>query len=103
MNNKKVKVEIHVADLIKPKKKYLYPCYCINCKGVKVDSRTQKKHTKEESRWKSENIRKHQENAITSRKPKKPLNIITKKQKRINHHATSLNTNSSQPNNEDFF
>ncbi len=45
-SNKKVKVATHVADLIKPRKKYFYPCYCVRCKGTEVDSRTQERHTK---------------------------------------------------------
>jgi hypothetical protein len=46
-SNKKVKVATHVADLIKPRKKYFYPCYCVRCKGTEVDSRTQERHTKD--------------------------------------------------------
>ena len=93
-SSKKVKVT-HVADLIKPKKKYLYPCYCIRCKGAEVDARTQEKHTKEKGLWKSEDSRKHQENAIMAKKQKKL--IISKKQKRV---MMSSIPNSSQPNNE---
>lgn len=45
MNNKKCKItkckiETSVADLIKPKKKYLYTCHCIRCNGEEVDPRT---------------------------------------------------------------
>jgi hypothetical protein len=70
-SNKKVKVATHVADLIKPRKKYFYPCYCVRCKGTEVDSRTQEKHTKDISLWKSKDSRKNQENAIAARKQKK--------------------------------
>jgi hypothetical protein len=72
MSDKKRKVENSVADLIKPKKKYLYACHCLRCKGTKVDSRTQESHTKENSLWKSKDSRKNQENAIVARKQKKP-------------------------------
>src|SRR6266498_3996476 len=87
MNNKKCKVEASVADLIKskkyetsensvndlikPKKKYLYPCDCICCNGAEVDSHTRKKHMKDEILWKSEDTRKNQENTIMARKQKK--------------------------------
>jgi hypothetical protein len=65
--NKNCKTETFVADLIKPKKKYLYPCYCILCNGEKVDPRTQKKHAKDKRLWKSKDAKKDQENAITTR------------------------------------
>jgi hypothetical protein len=66
-SNKKRKVET-VADLIKPSKKYYYKCYCSRCHGKKIDSRTQEKHTKNKSLWKSTTSRKNQENAIKARK-----------------------------------
>jgi hypothetical protein len=72
MSDKKRKVENSVADLIKPKKKYLYACHCLRCKGTKVDSRTQESHTKETSLWKSKDSRKNQENTIVARKQKNP-------------------------------
>ena len=73
MSDKKRKVENSVADLIKPKKKYLYACHCLRCKDTKVDSRTQESHTKETSLWKSKDSRKNQENTIVARKQKKPF------------------------------
>jgi hypothetical protein len=74
-SNKKRKVETSetsVADLIKPKKKYLYICNCVRCKGAEVDSRTQEKHTYDDSLWesRSKDSRKNQENAIMIRKKK---------------------------------
>jgi len=60
-----------VTDLLKPKKKYLYLCDCICCNGAEVDSRTRKKHMKDEILWKSEDTRKNQENTIMARKQKK--------------------------------
>lgn len=57
MSDKKCKIS--VAGLINPKKKYLYTCHCTNCKGKKVDSRTQKKHTEIEKLWKSKISRKN--------------------------------------------
>src|SRR5215471_292190 len=69
-NYKKCKTETSVADLIKPKKNYLYECHCIRCGGKKVDYRTQEKHTNERCLWKSEDDRKNQENAIMARKKK---------------------------------
>jgi hypothetical protein len=76
MNNKKCKTEISVANLIKPKKKYLYECHCIRCCGKKVHPRTQEKHTTDKRLWKSEDDRKHQENIIMARK-KKSTNLIS--------------------------
>ena len=72
MSNKKCKVA-SVADLIKPQKKYLYSCHCVRCKGTEVDSRTQEKHTNDESLWKSmsKDSRKNQEHVIMARKQKK--------------------------------
>jgi Transposase family tnp2/Domain of unknown function (DUF4218) len=91
-SNKKVKVITHVADLVKPKKRYLYPCYCVYCKGAEVDSRTQEKHTKEESFWKSKDARKRQENTIMARKQKKP--VIPKKRKIDDRHESIDRTSS---------
>src|SRR6266496_6354504 len=66
-----------VTDLLKPKKKYLSPCDCICCNGAEVDSRTQKKHMKDEILWKSEDTRKNQENTIMARKQKNlPLRFM---------------------------
>ena len=101
MSNTKCKIESSVANLIKTKKKYLYTCNCLHCNGKEVDYRTQEKHTKDKSLWKSENAKKNQENAIMARKQKKStINIhdknptevnsnIPKKQKRDSHHASS--------------
>ncbi len=47
MSNKKCKIESSVADLLKPKKKYVYTCNCILCKGIEVDPRTQEKHARD--------------------------------------------------------
>ena len=96
-SNKKVKVVTHVADLIKPKKKYSYPCYCVRCKGMEVNYRTQEKHTKEKILWKSKTSRKHQKNAIEARKKKKSItsNVnsnLCKKRKRDSHHHTPAST-----------
>ncbi|GET53241.1 hypothetical protein GLOIN_2v1486519 [Rhizophagus irregularis DAOM 181602=DAOM 197198] len=104
-SNKKRKVETSetfVADLIKPKKKYLYICNCARCKGAEVDSRTQEKHTYDDSLWesRSKNSRKNQENTIMIRKKKTSsvnntyinteikLNI-SKKRERNNYSGTS--------------
>ena len=108
MSNKKSKVKISVADLIKPPKKYLYTCHCINCRGAKVDSRTQKKHTKKESLWKSKSSRKSQENAIAARKQKNSItsNVnpaetnSSKKRKRDDNHDALNHTSNTSPNNE---
>src|SRR6266542_1871201 len=102
-----------VTDLLKPKKKYLYPCNCICCNGAEVDSRTWKKHMKDEILWKSEDTRKNQENTIMARKQKKSsieihdanpaeknLNI-SKKRKRDSHHASSPNFDPFQLINEE--
>ena len=102
-----------VTDLLKPKKKYLYPCDCICCNGAEVDSRTRKKHMKDEILWKSEDTRKNQENTIMARKQKKSsieihdanpaeknLNI-SKKRKRDSHHASSPNFDPFQLINEE--
>ncbi|GET64606.1 hypothetical protein GLOIN_2v1868151 [Rhizophagus irregularis DAOM 181602=DAOM 197198] len=104
-SNKKRKVETSetfVADLIKPKKKYLYICNCARCKGAEVDSRTQEKHTYNDSLWesRSKDSRKNQENTIMIRKKKTSsvnntyinteikLNI-SKKRERNNYSGTS--------------
>ncbi|GBC16225.2 hypothetical protein GLOIN_2v1848891 [Rhizophagus irregularis DAOM 181602=DAOM 197198] len=104
-SNKKRKVETSetfVADLIKPKKKYLYICNCARCKGAEVDSRTQEKHTYDDSLWesRSKDSRKNQENTIMIRKKKTSsvnntyinteikLNI-SKKRERNNYSGTS--------------
>jgi hypothetical protein len=62
--------EKNLCDLTRPPRKYLYKCNCINCEGKKVDARTQEKHTKDESLWRSNLSRKHQEYAIEARKKK---------------------------------
>src|SRR5215217_671247 len=117
-SNKKNKIET-VADLMKPKKKYFYECYCLNCKGKKVDARTQETHTKQKNLWKSENSKKNQENTIKARRKKKitsnvnPTKPNLPKKRKISHHyllshhtpspstsLTSLNPPDS-PNNED--
>ena len=76
MSNKKCKTETSVANLIKPKKNYLYEYHCIRCCDKKVDLRTQEKHTTEKCLWKSEDNRKNQENTIMARK-KKSTNFIS--------------------------
>ncbi|CAB4487545.1 unnamed protein product [Rhizophagus irregularis] len=38
-----------MADLIKPRKRYLYPCHCIRCDSAEVDFRTQENHTNDET------------------------------------------------------
>ncbi|CAB5390559.1 unnamed protein product [Rhizophagus irregularis] len=40
---------VKMADLIKPRKRYLYPCHCIRCDGAEVDFRTQENHTNDEN------------------------------------------------------
>lgn len=97
-SNKKQKVET-VADLIKSSKKYLYKCHCVYCKGKKVDSRTQEKHTKNEKLWKSKVSRKNQENAIEARKKKKSITLNANNTK-TNDASTHI-PNSDLPNNED--
>ncbi|CAB5370156.1 unnamed protein product [Rhizophagus irregularis] len=88
-----------MVDLIKSKKRYLYPCLCIRCNGTKVDFRTQENHTKEKSLWNSENARKNQADTIIARKQRKSIIIQnanpTKKRKR----ALSPNLNFFQQNN----
>jgi hypothetical protein len=64
-----------MVDLIKSKKRYLYPCLCIRCNGTKVDFRTQENHTKEKSLWNSENARKNQADTIIARKQRKSIII----------------------------
>src|SRR6266542_2813247 len=76
MNNKKCKTETSVANLIKPKKNYLYECHCMRCCDKKVDLHTQEKHTTEKYLWKSEDNRKNQKNTIMARK-KKSTNFIS--------------------------
>ena len=104
-SNKKNKIET-VADLMKPKKKYFYECYCVICKGKKVDSRTQETHTKNESFWKSVTSRENQKRAIEARKKKRSIasNVNTtetnlpKKRKidsQIDSHQDSLNQHTS--------
>ncbi|GET54740.1 hypothetical protein GLOIN_2v1625072 [Rhizophagus irregularis DAOM 181602=DAOM 197198] len=88
-----------MVDLIKSKKRYLYPCLCIRCNGTKVDFRTQEDHTKEKNLWNLENARKNQADTIIARKQRKSIIIQdanpTKKRKR----ALSPNPNSFQQNN----
>jgi len=72
-----------MANLIKPRKRYLYLCHCICCDGAEVDFRTQENHTNDESLWNSEDTRKNQEDTITARKQKRLIIIqdvnLTKK------------------------
>jgi hypothetical protein len=106
-----------MADLIKPRKRYLYPCHCICCDGAEVDFRTQENHTNDVSLWNSEDTRKNQEDTITARKQKRIIIIqdvnLTKKRKRASssnpdsfQHNSGFNpfnedTDSSQPNNNE--
>ena len=64
-----------MADLIKPKKRYLYPCYCKHCGDAEVDFCTQESHTKDKSLWDSEDARKNQEDTIIARKQNKTIII----------------------------
>ena len=104
-SNKKNKIET-VADLMKPKKKYFYECYCFNCKGKKVDARTQEMHTKQKNLWKSENSKKNQENTIKARRKKKitsnvnPTKPNLPKKRKMISPSTPPNPPDS-PNNED--
>jgi hypothetical protein len=86
----------NIADLIKPKKRYLYPCHCIRCDGTEVDFRTQENHAKDKSLWNSEDARKNQEDTIIARKQNKSIIIqdvnLTKKRKR----SSSPNPDSQQ-------
>ncbi|CAB4495140.1 unnamed protein product [Rhizophagus irregularis] len=72
-----------MADLIKSRKRYLYPCHCIRYDGAEVDFHTQENHTNDESLWNSEDTRKNQEDTITARKQKRLIIIqdvnLTKK------------------------
>ncbi|GET66746.1 uncharacterized protein LOC109476669 isoform X1 [Rhizophagus irregularis DAOM 181602=DAOM 197198] len=52
-----------MADLIKPRKRYLYPCHCIHCDGAEVDFRTQENHTNDESLASSSNLDSSQHNS----------------------------------------
>src|SRR5436190_24307476 len=56
-SDKKDKAATNIVDLIKTPKKYLYPCHCICYRGIEVVSRTQEKHTENESLWRSETSR----------------------------------------------
>ncbi|GBC37120.2 hypothetical protein GLOIN_2v1481451 [Rhizophagus irregularis DAOM 181602=DAOM 197198] len=38
-----------MADLMKPRKRYLYPCHYIRCDGAEIDFRTQENHTNDEN------------------------------------------------------
>src|SRR6185437_6819074 len=62
----------NIADLIKPKKRYLYLYHCIRCDGTEVDFHTQENHAKDKSLWNSEDARKNQEDTIIARKQKNP-------------------------------
>src|SRR5256885_514079 len=97
-NNAKYSIE----DLIKPKKKYVYPCHCVLCKGAEVDPCTQKKHTSDNILWRSDDDdpRRNQMNAIAARKQNKPHIILlieknlagassTKKRKRDDNQQIS--------------
>jgi Transposase family tnp2 len=97
--------EKNLHDLIKPPTKYLYECHCIYCKGKKVDARTQEKHTKEKSSWKSKTSRKRQENAIEARKKKRSItsnvnqddSIEEKKFKKSNTSNVNPTTETADP------
>jgi hypothetical protein len=82
MSNNNTKKSI--ADLLKPKKKYVYPCHCVLCKGAEVDPRTQEKHTRDNILWRSDDYdsRRNQMNAIAGRKQNKP-NIILSVEKNL--------------------
>ena len=69
---RKIETSASVSDLIKLRKRYLYPCHCIRCNGAEVDFRTQENHTEDESLWKSEDVRKNQEDTIVAKKQKNP-------------------------------
>jgi hypothetical protein len=113
MNNKKCKTKTSVADLIKPKKKYLYACNCIRCNGAEVDYRTQEKHTRDESLWKLKDARKNQENAIMARKkkytlipdinPSKPISNKSKKRKRDDPDSFQPNKSDNEDTQTDSF
>jgi hypothetical protein len=96
------KIKLKLADLLKPPKKYFYKCYCIRCKGKKVDSRTQEKHTKEKSFWNSKTSRENQERAIKARKKKKIITsnvniteINLSKKRKIDSHQDTLSRSTS--------
>lgn len=109
----KIETSASVSDLIKPKKRYLYQCCCIRCNGAEVDFRTQENHTKDKSLWKSEDIRKNQEDTIIMRKQKKSIiiqdvNPIKKRKRTSSPNPDSFQQNSdfdsfneSQPNNNE--
>src|ERR1044072_2927844 len=109
-SNKKNKIET-VANLMKPKKKYFYKCYCTICKGKKVDSRTQETHTKNKSLWKSKTSRENQQSAIESRKKRRSITSNVSKKRKMDSHQDELNRSTSPnpdsdpspdlPNNED--
>src|ERR1043166_5738439 len=109
-SNKKNKIET-VADLMKPKKKYFYKCYCTICKGKKVDSCIQKTHTKNKSLWKSKTSRENQQNAIESKKKRKSIISNVPKKRKMDSHQDELSRSTSPnpdpdrspdlPNNED--
>ena len=64
-----------IADLIKLKKRYLYPCHCIRCDGMEVDFRTQENHTTDKSLWNSEDTRKIRK-ILLQRENKKNLSLF---------------------------
>jgi hypothetical protein len=107
-SNKKNKIET-VADLMKPPKKYIYRCYCVICKGKKVDSRTQETHTKNESLWKSKTSREKQQSAIESRKKRRSITSNVPKKRKMDSHQDELSRSTSPspdpspdlPNNKD--
>ena len=93
-----------IADLIKPRKKYIYTCHCIVCDGAEVDPRTQEKHTLDKIKWRSDDddLRKNQMKAIAARKQNKPhvvfsveknlaeASSIKKRKRDDNQHISSI-------------
>ncbi|CAB5351790.1 unnamed protein product [Rhizophagus irregularis] len=90
-----------MADLIKPRKRYLYPCHCIRCDGAEVDFCTQENHTNDESLWNSEDTRKNQEDTITARKQKRLIIIQDVNLTKNGFNPFNKDTDSFQPNNNE--
>ncbi|PKK65508.1 hypothetical protein RhiirC2_786066 [Rhizophagus irregularis] len=90
-----------MADLIKSRKRYLYPYHCICYDGAEVDFRTQENHTNDESLWNSEDTRKNQEDTITARKQKRLIIIQDVNLTKNGFNPFNEDTDSFQPNNNE--
>ncbi|CAB5359410.1 unnamed protein product [Rhizophagus irregularis] len=78
-----------MADLIKPRKRYLYPYHCIHCDSAEVDFRTQENHTNDEN----VNLTKKQKRASSSN--------LDSSQHNSGFNPFNEDTDSFQPNNNE--